>query len=87
MNETIMHDAERFGAVRVESKNLDVLILRRLPYAKKNFSGQLCQWELEYRWLSQMDPALCCVMGQEYTLYPRADINPKKSLFTQFNLF
>jgi len=87
MSEIIDHNPERFGAIRVESKDLNVLILRLLINPRKNFSGQLCRWELEYRWLSQMDPALCCVLGQEYTLYPRKEIDPDKGLFEQFNLF
>lgn len=88
MDDIIIHDTDRFPhAVRVESKGLNVLILRRLGTAVKNFSGQTCQWEIEYRWLSQMDDALCCVKGNEFTYYPMNEVDPNKSLFEQFDLF
>lgn len=87
MSEVIEHDAESFDAVRVESKDLNVLILRRLDETIKNVEGQTCRWELEYRWLSEMDPELCCVKGSEFNYLRARDVDPKISLFDQFNLF
>ena len=87
-NEIIIHDPSKFPlAVRVESKGLNVLILRRLGTMVKNASGQNCRWGLEYRWLSQMDEDLCCVLGNDFTYYPTSEVDPTKSLFDQFNLF
>jgi len=87
MSDVIEHDANRFNAMRVESKGLNVLMLRRIKKPMKNFSGQTCRWELEYRWLSQMDEALCCVLGTEFNFFPDDEVDPKISLFEQFNLF
>ncbi len=87
MTDTITHNAEDFNAVKVESKDLNVLILRRLKEPRKNFAGQSCRWELEYRWLSQYEPELCCVRGSEINLFPLKEINPNESLFDQFDLF
>ena len=86
-SDVIIHNPTPFRATRVESKGLNVLILRRLKKARRNFSGQLCVWELEYRWLSQMDEDLCCVKGQDFTLYPNSEVNPDMWLFDQFDLF
>lgn len=87
-DEIVIHDASKFPlAARVESKGLNVLILRHLGTAVKNFKGQTCKWELEYRWLSQMDDDLCCVLGNEFTYYPTKEVDPTKNLFDQFNLF
>lgn len=84
----IVHDSSHFPhAVRVESKGLNVLILRCLSTTVQNAAGENCRWELEYRWLSEMDPSLSCVLGSDYTYYPTDEIDPDQKLFDQFNLF
>lgn len=87
-NEVMVHDTERFpSASRIESKGLNVLILRNLAEPVKNFNGDICYWELEYRWLSQMDEDLCCVQGNEFTYYMAHEVDITLGLFEQFNLF
>lgn len=79
-------DASLFNAFKAERKGLNVLIMRRLDKPFKRFDGKTAVWELEYRWLSRVDPECVCVRGNEFTYWRSREWCQEKSLFEQFSL-
>ena len=83
----VTYEPDQWNAVAVERDGLNVLIMRKCNNPIQRADGKIAQWELEYRWLSQIDPALCCVQGNEYSYWQTGEWDRNKSLFEQFDLF
>ena len=72
-------------AVKAEKKELNLLVLWKLKDPEKRLDGKRAHDELVHRWLSEND--VHCVKGSERTLWLKKEVDLKKGLFEQFNLF
>jgi len=92
-DEVVIKDVSHIfeGCVRAEQSADSVLILYKLDKPRVRLDGKRASYELEYRWLSQYgtghDDEVCCVQGSEVTLWQAKEINFKKNLFQNFQLF
>jgi hypothetical protein len=79
------------GCVKAEGKDKNVLILRKLDSPMQRFDGKIAGYEIEYRWLSKSlednQKNHVCVLGNEFTYWQKKELDFKKSLFDQVNLF
>lgn len=93
MEDELIDYSEAFpDALMAEGKGSNVLLLHLLHTPRRNAAGQICRYELEYRWLSQecrtdRDQAWACVQGSEVTLWPKRGVDLKRGLFEQFRLW
>lgn len=79
--------SEQFkDCVKAEQDGKNVLILRKLDFPVKRNDGKKAIYELEYRWLSNPD-YVSCVQGSDYTYWQAKEVQLKKGLFEQFNLY
>ena len=74
------------NSLKAEQKGKNVLILWELPIPRKPLNGQLCEYQLEHRWLSSVE-GVNCVQGQDFTLWQKNELNLDNSLFEQVNMF
>ena len=72
-------------AIKAEKKGLNVLVLWKLDEPETRVDGKRGYYELIYKWLSQHD--VHCVKGSERTLWLKKEVDLRKGLFEQFNLF
>jgi hypothetical protein len=83
--------------IKAESKDKNVLILRKMREVFQRFDGRKVSYVLEYRWLSCYPTAegseVCCVEGNEFSYWSTRELQKcgalKKHsrLFDCFNLF
>lgn len=82
---------DKFKCIRADGEGKNVLILRKLDYPIKRFDKKMARYEMEYRWLSKSlednKDNYVCVLGNEFTHWQKKELNFKKSLLNQVNLF
>lgn len=74
-------------AIKAERKGVNTLILWKLDKPRTRFDGKRALYQLEYRWHSSPTCHITHVQGNEFSLWQAKEINLKKGLFTQFQLF
>ena len=72
-------------AIKAEKKGLNVLVLWKLPEPETRLDGKRGYYELIHKWLSKHN--VYCVKGSERTLWLKKEVDLRKGLFEQFNLF
>ncbi len=72
-------------AIKAEKKELNVLVLWELAEPEKRVDGKRGYYELIHKWLSEND--VRCVRGSDKTLWLKKEVDLKKDLFDQYNLF
>lgn len=75
------------NCVMAERKGANVLVLYKLKDKFQRFDGKLASYELVYKWLANSTADLCRVQGSENSYYMAKELDFKKGLFEQFNLF
>jgi hypothetical protein len=82
---------DKFRCIRAEGEGKNVLILRKLDSPMQRFDGKIANYEIEYRWLSKSledsESNYVCVLGNEFNLWQKKELNFKKSLFSQLDMF
>ena len=72
-------------AIKAEKKGLNVLVLCKMSEPETRVDGKRGYYELIHKWLSENN--VSCVRGSERTLWLKKEVDLRKNLFDQFNLF
>jgi len=73
------------NAIKAERKGDNTLILRQISPIRRS-DGKTATRALEHRW-HRLGASLCEVQGQDFSYWQKKEIDLKKPLFEQFNLF
>ena len=74
------------GCVKAEQNDKNVLVLTKLDTPVKRADGKRARYELAYYWLSNSND-LFSVQGCEFSYWLVKEVDLKKGLFEQFQLF
>jgi hypothetical protein len=82
------HFEKAYGnCLMAERRGANVLVLYKLSDKFQRFDGKWASYQLTYRWLPHQTAELNRVQGEERTYYLKKEVDLKKGLFEQFNLF